>query len=284
MLCYTVAMTYRYIDTHAHLNLAQFAEDLGEVLDRCTREEVAMINVGTHKVTSEKAVAIAQQSPHAWAIIGVHPCNVLEADPDDLVPVVEPTFDYKWYKALAAGERVVGIGECGFDWFHNPVSAESYEAQREVFEAQIALANELGKPLMLHLRNSRESVAAGGRDAYDDALAVLRQQATVPVNAHFYAGTTEQAKQFFDLGGTISFTGVITFARKHYEELVAYAPLDRIHVETDCPYVAPIPYRGQRAEPWMVMETLKTIADIKQLDEETVRQILLQNAYILYKL
>jgi len=136
---------------------------------------------------------------------------------------------------------------------------------------------------MLHLRNGK---AGGGeaavRDAYDDALALLTAEPQVPMNAHFYAGTIEQAQRFFDLGGTISFTGVITFARKHYEEIVAYAPLDRIHAETDCPYVAPNPYRGQRAEPWMIKEVVQTIADIKQLDEEVVRAALYENAVRLY--
>jgi len=306
-------MNLNYIDTHAHVNLAQFQDDVESVLQKCAEEGVAMINVGTHKATSEKAVALASLAPHAYAIVGVHPCNVVTADPDDPEPVVEGEFDYAFYKALAEGERVVGIGECGFDFFHNP--PDSYEAQREVFEAQIALANEVGKPLMLHLRNapagkaqvveaqkaaalqsraSRDFLREGSAtappfadaapNAYDAALDILRQQAKVSMNAHFYAGTIEQAKQFFDLGGTISFTGVITFARKHYEDIVAYAPLDRIHAETDCPYVAPEPYRGQRAEPWMVKEVVKTIADIKKLPEENVREQLFENAKRFYKL
>ncbi len=276
----------KYIDTHAHLNLAQFDKDRETVLEKCAAEGVAMINVGTHKATSEKAVAIAKLSPHAYAIVGVHPCNVVTADPDDPEPVVEREFDYDFYKELGSNERVVGIGECGFDFFHNP--ADSYEAQRKVFEAEIALANELGKPLMLHLRNAPEGKGSGGEaaapNAYDAALDILRAEAAVPMNAHFYAGTIEQAKAFFDLGGTISFTGVITFARKHYEELVAYAPLDRIHAETDCPYVAPAPYRRQRCEPWMVREVVKTIADIKKLPGEQVAERLFRNAQDFYKI
>ncbi len=273
----------RYIDTHAHVNLAQFADDLEAVMAKCEKAEVGMINIGTHKATSEKAVALSSKYHHAFAIVGVHPCNVVTADPDDPEPVVEEVFDYDFYKALAIHERVVGIGECGFDYFHN--SDDTYEKQREVFLAQIALANEVGKPLMLHLRNGKAGGGcAAARDAYDDALSLLLSQAKVPMNAHFYAGTVEQAKQFFDLGGTISFTGVITFARQHYEEVVAYTPLDRLHAETDCPYVAPTPYRGQRAEPWMVKEVVRTIADIKKLDEEVVREALYENAVRLYKL
>ena len=111
--------------------------------------------------------------------------------------------------------------------------------------------------------------------------ALLKQHAKVPFNVHFYAGTWEQAKRFFDIGGTISFTGVITFA-KDYEEVVKHAPLDLIHAETDCPYVAPVPHRGKRCEPWMVVEVVKKIAEIKGVEEETVRLQLLENARTLY--
>ena len=133
---------------------------------------------------------------------------------------------------------------------------------------------------MLHLRNAAKP---GGRDAYNDALDILKSEAKVSGNAHFYAGTTEQAKAFFDIGYTISFTGVITFA-KPYRELVEYAPLDLMHGETDCPYVTPVPYRGQRCEPWMVQEVYKKIAEYKQVDEEVVREQLLKNAQRLYVL
>ena len=268
----------QYIDTHAHLNLAQFNDDREAVFLKCNEEGVAMINVGTRKDTSKLAVELAEQYEHAWAIVGVHPLNVVSADPDDPGAAAEGEVDYDFYKKLAEHSRTVGIGECGFDYFHNPDS--TYEVQREVFRTQIALANEVGKPLMLHLRSGKE---AGGRDAYNDAIEILKSEATVPGNAHFYAGSIEQAKQFFDLGYTISFTGVITFAAM-YKELVEYAPLDMIHVETDCPYVAPIPYRGQRCEPWMVKSTAAKIAETKGLEEEVVREQLLKNAQKLYRL
>lgn len=267
---------WQYIDTHAHLNLAQFREDAAAVFDRCRTAGVAMINVGTRKDTSQLAVEQATQYAHAWAVVGIHPLNVLTADPDDEGAEPEGSLDYEYYKTLAQHPRTVGIGECGFDYFHNPES--SYELQREVFKAQIALANEVEKPLMLHLRNAP---TAATRDAYDDALEILKSEAKVPGNAHFYAGSIEQAKRFFELGYTISFTGVITFA-KPYQELVEYAPLDMIHVETDCPYVPPVPYRGQRCEPWMVAEVAKAVAEMKGESEEVVCTQLLTNAQRLY--
>lgn len=269
-------MAFQYIDTHAHLNLGQFTADRDEVIAKNRTEEVACINVGTHKATSELAVELTRKHDDMWAIVGLHPINTISADPDDTDSVIEPTFDYDFYQTLAREDWVVGIGECGFDYWHNP--DDTYEQQREVFLSQIALANEVGKPLMLHLRSGKES---GGRDAYQDALDILKSEAKVPGNAHFYAGTYEQAKAFFELGFTISFTGVITFA-KVYEELVKNVPLDLIHAETDCPYVAPVPYRGQRCEPWMITEVYKKIAEIRGENEETVREQLITNAQALY--
>ncbi len=274
-------MKIDYIDTHAHLNLSQFSVDRDEVFSKCKDEKVGMINVGTNKSTSQLAVELASLYNSAWAIVGLHPISVdvgTVSDGEDL----ESVFDYNFYKKLAEGDKTVGIGECGFDYLH--YSEDTYLQQRDVFEAQVALANEVGKPLMLHLRNAPEGRVAGKkRDAYDDALEIIKSEAKVRGNAHFYAGTIAQAKEFFDLGYTISFTGVITFA-KPYRELVQYSPLDMIHGETDCPYVAPVPHRGKRCEPWMVQEVYKTITQMKGVDDNVVREQLLKNAQKLYNI
>ena len=275
----------QYLDTHAHLNLQQFDDDRAEVFALCAKLSVGMINVGTRKETSALAVELANQYENAWAIVGVHPCSVVDVDPDDHgVKESEPVFDYDFYKTLAADTKTVGIGECGFDYSHN--AEDTFELQREVFLDQIELANEVGKPLMLHLRNDPKG---GTRCAYNDALDILKTEAKVAGNAHFYAGTIEQAKRFFDLGFTISFTGVVTFPAhkpgiQDYLDVVEYAPLDMIHAETDCPYVAPVPHRGQRCEPWMVQEVYKSIAQVKGEDEEKVSKQLLENARQLYRL
>lgn len=167
-------------------------------------------------------------------------------------------------------------------YWHNGV--ETYEVQEAAFIEQIKLANELELPLMIHTRNPKPGEASPtGRSVYADVYETLKQYATVPFNVHFYAGTWEEATKFFDLGGTISFTGVITFA-KDYEEVVRNAPLEKIHGETDCPYVAPVPHRGQRCEPWMVQEVYKKIAEIKGLEEEVVRAQLIENAQTFYTL
>jgi TatD DNase family protein len=279
----------RYIDTHAHLNLSAFKDDVSVVAERCRVEGVSVINIGTKESTSARAVELAHEYEHCHAIIGLHPIQTVPADHDEEelsggtpFSTKGEVFDKDFYRDLATKGKVVGIGECGFDYYHT--TADSYAVQEAAFIAQIELANELDLPLMIHTRGPKPGEASPtGRSVYQDVYEVLRQYAKVPFNVHFYAGTYEEAKQFFAIGGSVSFTGVITFASV-YEEVVKAIPLERIHGETDCPYVAPVPYRGQRCEPWMVIEVYKKIAAIKGLDEEEVREQLIQNARERYRL
>jgi len=285
-------MNCKYIDTHAHLNLKAFMEDGLEVIEKCQTEGFAVINVGTKENTSARAVKLAEEHENLYAIIGLHPIQTTaeEHTHEEIGPGSEPfvskgeEFNPDFYRELAKSEKVVGIGECGFDFYR--CDPNTYDIQEEQFIRQIELANELELPLMIHTRDSKGnqmSANPNGRSAYDDVYDVLKQYAKVPFNVHFYAGTYEQAKKFFDLGGTVSFTGVITFA-KDYEEVVKSVPLDLIHGETDCPYVAPVPHRGKRAEPWMVQEVYKKISELRGEEEEIVREQLLKNAQKLYKL
>lgn len=277
-----------YIDIHAHLNLSAFNDDREEVLTRTSEAGVAHINVGTKESTSKKAVEIAEAHGNVYAIVGLHPIQTTPEIHDEeeiggaAFTSAGEVFDKDFYKELCKSKKVVGIGECGLDYYRNdPSTRETQEAQ---FIAQIELANELQLPLMIHTRDakgSQASASVSGRSVYDDVYDILKQYAKVPGDIHFYAGNYEQAKRFFDLGFTISFTGVITFA-KDYEEVVRSAPLDMIHGETDCPYVAPVPYRGKRCEPIYVQEVYKKIASIKGLDEEVVRMQLLENARKLF--
>ncbi len=273
----------RYIDIHAHLNLSAFNEDREDVLVRTSDAGVAHINVGTKESTSARAVEIAQSHEGVHAIVGLHPIQTTPQthDEDEIgeggAPFISKgeVFNKDFYRELCKSKKVVAIGECGLDYYRN--DPDTRAIQEEQFIAQIELANELQLPLMIHVRNAKE----GTRDAYADVHAILKQYAKVPGDIHFYAGSYEQAKQFFDLGFTISFTGVITFA-KEYEEVVRNAPLDLMHGETDCPYVAPKPYRGQRCEPVFVQEVYKRIAEIKKEDEEKVRLQLIANAEKLF--
>ncbi len=283
-------MNLPYIDTHAHLNLPAFAEDVAVVAARCLAEDVAVINVGTTEATSARAVELAQSYEHCYAIIGLHPIQTAPSREGEGSAAqggtphreVAETFRPDFYRTLAATGKVVGIGECGFDYFHT--MSGSYAVQEEAFIAQIELANELELPLMIHTRGPKPGEASPtGRSVYADVYDVLKQYAKVPFNVHFYAGTYEEATRFFDLGGTISFTGVITFANV-YEDIVRAVPLRNLHGETDSPYVAPVPYRGHRCEPWMVKEVYKKLAAIRGEDEEVVRAALIENAQRFYKI
>ncbi len=280
----------KYIDTHAHLNLSAFSEDIDEVISRCVEKEVAVINIGTKETTSARAVELAAENKDMYAIIGLHPIQTAPAFHDEEELGEGSTaflskgekFNTDFYREISKKGKVVGVGECGFDYYHT--TPDSYSIQEEAFIAQIQFANEIGVPLMIHTRGPKPNEASPtGRSVYADVYDVLKQYSKVPFNVHFYAGTYEEAKAFFDIGGTVSFTGVITFASV-YEDLVRKIPLELMHCETDCPYVAPVPYRGKRCEPWMVQEVYKKIAAIRNEDEEMVREKLIENAKKFYKL
>lgn len=264
-------MEVKYIDTHTHLNLDAFDNDLQEVEKRTLKEGVAIINVGTSLETSKKAVELAK-AEGVFATVGLHP---IRAGGGSAVEDAE-VFDREAYHALAGGERVVAIGECGLDYYR--VEKSTKENQNKAFIAQIELANELQKPLMLHIRPSK-----GSMDAYEDALQILRQHARVLGNVHFFVGTLDIAKKFWDMGFTTSFTGVITFADQ-YDDIIKNAPLEMLQAETDAPYVAPEPFRGGRNEPLHVREVYTRIAELRNEDEEIVREALLANARRLYKI
>jgi len=291
---------YRYIDVHTHVNLDAFAGDFKEVAEHTLHEGVAYINVGTGKETSARAVELVEDG--VFATVGLHPVRAGGQHDNDGTP--PETFDRTYYEALARNEKVVAIGECGFDYYrvrerrenvevengdirmtertkgessaYYRVDKETKSKQELAFIAQIELANDLQKPLMLHIRD-----VAGSMGAYEDAITVLKAHAKVLGNVHFFAGTYEIAKQFWDMGYTTSFTGVITFANQ-YDETIQRAPLEMLHAETDAPYVSPKPFRGQRNEPLHVREVYKRIAEIRGQDAEEVRIQLLENARRLF--
>lgn len=262
----------KYIDIHCHLDFPDYGEEISGVLERMEENELGAITIGTDLESSKKAVEIAEQNQNVWACIGVHPDNSPQPPLNLRGGEGGDTFD-----GLAKHPKVVAIGECGLDWYRvDPADLESERRrQTKLFEEQIELALRADKPLMLHCRS-------GLRDAYDDTLEILIKYKhevgeKLRGNAHFFAGSIEQAKKFVDLGFTLSFTGVITFAR-NYDEVIKFLPLDSIMSETDSPFVAPIPYRGQRNEPSFVIEVVKKIAEIRGEDLGVVQQRLLQNA------
>ncbi len=280
-------MKPEYIDIHAHTNFTAFDADREAVVKRALNAGVWMINIGTQQDTSKKAVEMTKEFPEGvYAIIGLHPIHVNPSfhDKDELGDDVKgftsrgETFDKDFYRKLAkeGGKKVVGIGECGLDYYRAP-SEEEHKRQKEAFIAQIELALELDLPLMLHVRNAYRDVL--------DILKLYKQKFGDKLrgDAHFFAGTVDEAKEFLDLGFHLSYTGVVTFA-KQYIELVKATPHDRIMSETDCPYVAPHPERGKRNEPFFVTHIADKIAGIQGVLPVECRKQLVENAFKLFKL
>lgn len=273
-----------YIDIHAHVNFAAYDEDREVVIKRALDAGVWMINVGTQKDTSKSAVELAEKyEKGVYAIVGVHPIHTDKSYHDEKelgegnkeFTSRGEVIDENYYRELLKNPKVLGIGECGLDYYR--ATPETEKKQKEAFSQQIALANEAGKPLMLHVRNGSD------RSAYREALAILKSEAKVPADFHFFAGTWEEAKEILDAGFNLSFTGVITFARQ-YDEVIKNTPLERMMTETDCPYVSPEPFRGQRNEPMHVREVVKKISEIRGGDFEKTRETLLQNALKFFNL
>lgn len=277
----------KYIDIHSHVNFTAFDADREEVIGRALEGDTWMINVGTQIDTSKSAVALANKYEEGvYAVIGLHPIHT-GASYHDEKELGEgnkeftsrgEVFNKEAYRELLRDPKVVAIGECGLDYYR--CDAESIAKQKEAFVAQIELADEFGKPLMLHIRNNPKDKKL---NAYSDVLDLLKKFPNMKGDVHFFAGTWEDAKKFLDIGFTLSFTGVVTFT-KDYDEVIRNTPLDRIMSETDSPYVAPVPHRGKRNEPIYVREIVKKIAEIKNLPEEEVAKAIIANAKRLFKI
>ncbi len=240
----------KFFDIHSHLNFSDFDKDRDEVIGRALDAEIWMMNVGSDFKNSKFAVEIAEKYKEGvYASVGLHPNDNKKE-----------IFDFDKYHQLAENQKVVAIGETGIDLFRCP--KEDLFRQADIFKKHIELALELDKPLMIHCR-----------DAHDETIKILEEYKNNKLkgNLHFFTGTLEQAKKYFELGLTVSFTGVITFARQ-YDEIIKYIPLDKILLETDAPYVAPLPYRGKRNEPVYIIETAKKMAEIKEVSFEKVAE------------
>jgi TatD DNase family protein len=274
-------MTPKYIDIHSHVNFTAFDADRDEVIKRALDNDTFVINVGTQIDTSRQAVELAHKyNEGVYAIIGLHPIHT-GASYHDTKELGEggaeftsrgEVFDKEKYRELLKDPKTLGIGECGLDYYR--CDEESISKQKKALVGQIELANEFNKPMMLHIRNNPSDKT---RNAYFEALDLLKKHAKVKGDVHFFAGGLEEAKAFLDFGFTLSFTGVITFTHD-YDEVIKNTPLDMIMTETDSPYVAPAPYRGKRNEPVYVREVVKRIAEIKNLPETEVAEAIIENA------
>jgi len=263
-----------YFDAHSHLHFDAYDNDREAVLARMQSAGVGTLLVGTNKETSRSALRLAEKGDaFLWATVGLHPNETSKE-----------RFAAENYKDLVTDPKVVAVGECGLDYYRNdPTDKESKRKQHEQFERQVAFALEHDKPLMLHCRPSK-----GRMDAYEDVIALLRGYsvrygAKLRGDVHFFVGTTEVAKQFLELGFTLSFTGVVTFARD-YDEVIRYVPSDMILSETDAPFVAPEPHRGKRNEPTHVVRVVEKLASVRDEPIEMFKRQILKNAKRIFAL
>ena len=280
----------KYIDIHCHVNFKIFDGDREEVIRRALDADTWLINVGTQIDTSKKAIELAHKYPEGvYAIIGLHPIHTEESyhDEDEIsgpgFKSRAEEFDKNIYRELLQDSKVVAIGECGLDYFH--LDPEKIEKQKKTFISQVELAHEVGKPLMLHIRNNPEKKEV---NAYADVAEILKKYPGVKGVSHFFAGNVEDMKRFVDIGIYVSFAGPITFKPNlkiaDYEKVIKETPLEMILTDTDSPYVAPMPYRGKRNEPSFVREIVKKIAEIKNLPEGEVAEAIIANAKKLFKI
>ncbi len=250
-------------DTHAHYDSRQFDADRDQVLSALPGQGVGLVvNPGCDLDSSRRAIGIAERYPFVYAAAGVHPEDCAgwqDTDVDEL-------------RSLAAHPKVVAIGEIGLDyyWKENPPR----EFQQRVFRAQLALARELDLPVIVH-----------DREAHGDCLSIIREFPQVRGVFHCFSGSAEMAKELVGLGWMISFTGALTYknARKAVEAAQA-VPLDRIMIETDSPYMAPVPCRGERCHSGLARHTCQRLAELRGISPEECARITFENGTEFYQL
>ena len=250
-------------DTHAHMDDRAFDDDRGELLSRLPEAGIGLLmNPGCSLASSRAACALAKEYDYIYAAVGSHPDAAAEVSPEVL----------EAYRALVReNPKVKAIGEIGLDYHYEDVPRA---IQKEAFRAQMALAAEMNLPVIVH-----------EREAHADGMAIVREFPTVTGVFHCYSGSLEMAKELVSLGWYIGFTGVLTFknARKALE-VAAGLPLDRIVLETDCPYMSPEPFRGKRNDPGKLYRMAQALASLRGLSEEDVQRITLENGRRLYRI
>lgn len=266
------------IDTHAHVNFNAFKDDADEVIKKCSDKQIGVINVGSQYSTSRRAVKMAEKyETGVWAIVGLHPDHLKEQEWEEegiKVKTAVEKFDAQKYSKLAESKKVVAIGECGIDYYHGE---ENRDDQIVTFKEEIKLAVELNLPVMVHCRN-----------AYKDVLEVITEEKKkygekLRGTIHSYLGRLSYAEEFNKMGFLISFNGIITYARD-YDKVIKGTELNNILLETDCPWLTPVPYRGERNEPAYVKFVAQKIAEIKNVDMKDVENITTQNAKKLFRI
>jgi TatD DNase family protein len=242
----------RLVDSHCHLDAEPFDADREAVIERaCSAgvERMLAIGSGGGPPDLEAGIRLADRYPFVYATVCVHPHDSSKANPETFTRMRE----------LATHPKVLAIGEIGLD-YHYGFSPR--DVQRRVFEEQLSIAAEHSKPIVIHTR-----------EAWEDTLSILRAQWTGGGIMHCFTGDPVQARQALDLGFHLSFGGVLTFPKADaVREAARLAPADRILVETDCPYLAPVPHRGKRNEPSFMVETVRRLAEVRGVTPDAVAE------------
>ena len=249
-------------DTHAHMDDRAFDADREELLTRLPEQGIGLLmNPGCSLASSRNAVALAERYDYIYAAVGSHPDAADEVNDQVLAE----------YRALCKQKKVLAIGEIGLDYHYEDIPRERQQA---AFRAQMALAAELDLPVIVH-----------EREAHEDGMGIVEEFPRVKGVFHCYSGSAEMAKWLVSRGWYIGFTGVLTFknARKAVET-AASIPLDRIVLETDCPYMSPEPFRGKRNDPGRLYRMAEKLAEIRGLPVEEIHAITMENGKRLYRM
>ncbi len=260
------------VDTHCHLNFNVFKNDYREVVSRSFENGIKFLIIASSNYkTSLKAIEIAKEFPNCYASLGLHPIHVTD----------EKFEIEKYYSLILENTKIIkAVGETGFDYFHQPVDKEK---QKEVFLKHLQLAEKFNLPVIFHCRGTQEKPF----EAYKDLLSVITSLSSFPAGViHCFSGNWKIAQEFLKIGFYIGFTGIITFnnCNNYLLEVVKKTPLNKILIETDAPYLAPEPYRGQRCEPHYVRFTAEKIAQIKKINLDEVISQTTKNAEVLFKI
>ncbi|MEW6087183.1 MAG: YchF/TatD family DNA exonuclease [bacterium] len=250
-----------FIDSHCHLSFPQYKQDREELISRLQKEGIDyIIDIGTEEDNWADVLALSQKYDFIYSALGVHPHEAEKAN----------IRTWEHLKKLSDNSKITAIGETGLDFFRN---LSPKEIQINVFRGHIRAAKEIKKPLIVHIR-----------DAYEDAISIMKEENAFECGGviHCFSGDYESAKILMDSGFFISFAGQITFPKNNYPELIKKIPVEKILIETDAPYLAPVPKRGHRNEPSFIRFTAQKIAEIKGLSLEDIARITSLNAKNLF--
>lgn len=275
----------KLIDTHSHVNFQKFDQDAEEVIRNSLDQDTGMVIVGTNYKTSKRGLDLANKyEKGVWAAVGIHPIHLEDVtekaeDGREVVRIPKEEFSYETYEKLAKFTKVVAVGEIGLDYYHLKLGHELEKRklkQKEALLKQLVLARDLDLPAIIHCRQAHDDLLAAlkeFREEHGDRFTKNKPWGVM----HCFSGDENLAWQYFNLELLISFTGIITFSSQ-WDSLIRKMPIEKLMIETDCPFMTPEPYRGKRNEPAFVEFVAERIAQIRGTSMEKIAQATTENA------